>query len=86
MSSLDLPVCTWVGDRGPVHTDVIVIIEIQEPFSGELSAIVCNDRVRDPKQKMMSWMKSMTCLDPILTRGFASIHLLNLSTTMSKWV
>jgi hypothetical protein len=40
-----------VGDRGPVHADVIVIIEIQDFFSGELSVVVSNDRVRDPKTK-----------------------------------
>jgi hypothetical protein len=38
-----------VGDHGPVHVDVIVIIEIKEFFSGELSAVVDNDRVRNPK-------------------------------------
>jgi hypothetical protein len=35
---------------------------------------------------MMSWMKSTTCLEPILARGFASTHLVNLSTAMSRWV
>jgi hypothetical protein len=39
-----------------------------------------------PKWKMMSWMKSMAFLEPILARGFASIHLVNLSTTTSRWV
>jgi hypothetical protein len=29
--------------------DVVVIIEIQESFSGEMSAIVGDDRVRDPE-------------------------------------
>jgi hypothetical protein len=28
----------------------------------------------------------MACLEPILARGFASFHLVNLSTVMSKWV
>jgi hypothetical protein len=40
-----------VGDHGPVHADVIVIIEIQESFFGELSTIVGNDRVKDPEVK-----------------------------------
>jgi hypothetical protein len=31
-------------------------------------------------------MKSMTCLEPILARGFTSIHLVNLSTATSRWV
>jgi hypothetical protein len=39
-----------------------------------------------PKWKMMSRMKSTACLEPILARGFASIHLVNLSTAMSRWV
>jgi hypothetical protein len=81
-----LPICTWVGDHSPVHADVIIVTEIPEPFSGELSAIVGNDKVRDPKQKMLSWMKSTACLEPILARGFASMHLVNLSTTTIKWV
>jgi hypothetical protein len=46
-----LPIWMWVGDRDPVHADVIVIIEIQEFFSEELSVIVGNDRVRNPKTK-----------------------------------
>jgi hypothetical protein len=39
-----------------------------------------------PKQKMMSYMKFNACLEPILARGFASIHIVNLSTVMSMWV
>jgi hypothetical protein len=40
-----------VGHCGPVHSDVIVIVEVQESFSGELSPVVINDRIRDPKTK-----------------------------------
>jgi hypothetical protein len=40
-----------VVDRDPIHVDVIVVTEIQEFFSGELSVIVDNDRVRDLKMK-----------------------------------
>jgi hypothetical protein len=38
------------------------------------------------KGKMMSWMKSTVCLEPILVRDFASIHLVNLSTVTSRRV
>jgi hypothetical protein len=31
-------------------------------------------------------MKFMACLEPILARGLASIHLVNLSTVMSRWI
>jgi hypothetical protein len=51
ISALDLPICTWVEDHGPVHIDIIVILEIQEFFSGELSASVDDARVRDPEMK-----------------------------------
>jgi hypothetical protein len=39
-----------------------------------------------PKWKMMSWMKFIAFLEPILARGLASIHLVNLSISMSRWV
>jgi hypothetical protein len=34
----------------------------------------------------MSWMKLTACLDPILSRGLASIHLVNLSIATNMWV
>jgi hypothetical protein len=41
----------WVGDHDPVHVDVIVITEIQDFFSDQLSVVVGNNRVRNPKTK-----------------------------------
>jgi hypothetical protein len=38
-----------VGDCDLVHPDVVIITEIQEFFLGELSAVVSDDGVRDPK-------------------------------------
>jgi hypothetical protein len=40
-----------VGDHNLVHVDAIVVTEIQEFFSDELSAVVDNDRVRNPKME-----------------------------------
>jgi hypothetical protein len=48
---LDLPICAWVDNHGPVHPDIIIIIEIQEIFPDELGVIVGDDVVRDPKMK-----------------------------------
>jgi hypothetical protein len=48
---LDMSICSRVGDRSPVHVDVIVITEIQEFFSIELSVVIVNDRVRNPKME-----------------------------------
>jgi hypothetical protein len=52
VSTLDLPICTRVDDHGPFHADVIVVTEIQEFFSSELSVIVSNDIVSDAKTKI----------------------------------
>jgi hypothetical protein len=35
---------------------------------------------------MISFMKFSACLEPIFARGLASIHLVNLSIAISKWV
>jgi hypothetical protein len=39
-----------------------------------------------PKQKTMSSTKLTICLEPILAKGLASIHLLNLLTVTNRWV
>jgi hypothetical protein len=46
---LDLPVCEGVSDYCPVYTDVVLIVEIQELFPGELDVVVSDDKVGDPK-------------------------------------
>jgi hypothetical protein len=81
VSVLDLPVCVWVGDHGTVHTDVIVVIEILEIFSYELSVIVDDDRVRDPKIE-----NDVLDENHGLHGSNFSIHLVNLSTVTSRWV
>jgi hypothetical protein len=49
MGALHLPICHWVSNGGPVHTDVVVFAEVQELFPSELRAIVGDDGVWDPK-------------------------------------
>jgi hypothetical protein len=49
VSTLDLPVCTRVGYRGPVHPYVVIIIEMQEFFPDELRVFVGGDGVREPQ-------------------------------------
>jgi hypothetical protein len=39
-----------------------------------------------PKQYTMSWTKVTDYLEPILDKGLALIHLVNLSTVSSRWV
>jgi hypothetical protein len=42
--SLDLPVRLLVSNNGPVHTDVVVIAEVEEFLPCELGAVVGDDR------------------------------------------
>jgi hypothetical protein len=42
---LDLSIRLWVGNNRPVHTDVIVIAEVEEFRPRELGAIVGDDHV-----------------------------------------
>jgi hypothetical protein len=48
---LSPPVCVGVSDYCPVYSDVVVITKVQELLSGELGAIVSDDRIGDPKAK-----------------------------------
>jgi hypothetical protein len=67
-----------VSYGGPVHTDVVVFVEIQELFPSELRAIVGDDGVWDPR--WMIFVKNATAYsDPMLVKCRTSIHLENLS-------
>jgi hypothetical protein len=68
-----------------VHPDVVVVTKIQELLPSELSAVLGDDRIGDPKQKIMSWTKLTACLEPILAMGLESIQLVNLMTVTSRW-
>jgi hypothetical protein len=46
---LHLPIRHGVSYGGPVHTDVVVVAEVLELFSGELRAIIGDDGVWDPE-------------------------------------
>ena len=49
VGTLDLAVSSRVGYCGPVHTDVMLIAEGRELFAGELSAVVGDDDIGNPK-------------------------------------
>jgi hypothetical protein len=75
VSSLNLPVSSWVGHRGPIYSDVMVVTEVQELLSSELSAVFGNDRIRYPKTEddildeihrlLRADLGQMQCLDPV---------------------
>ena len=69
---------------GPVHTDVVVLAEVQELLPSELGAIVGEDGVWDPKRWMMLVKNATACSDLMLVRGRTSIHLENLSMATSR--
>jgi hypothetical protein len=43
VGALHLPIRHGMSYGGPAHTDVVVIADVQELFSGELRAIVGDD-------------------------------------------
>ena len=69
---LDQTVSTWMSDQGPVDPDAIPITEVQELLPGEVSSVVSDDTVGTASSEQM------------LVIGFASIHLVNLSTATSR--
>jgi hypothetical protein len=49
VGTLHLPIRHGVSYGGPVHTDVVVLAEVQELLPSELRVVVGDDGVRDPK-------------------------------------
>jgi hypothetical protein len=74
VGSLNLPISSRVGHRGPIYSDVMIITEVQELLSGELSAIISNDRIRYPEMEddildethhlLRADLGQRPCLDP----------------------
>jgi hypothetical protein len=83
---LDLPIHAWVGDCDPLHSDIIIITKILEPFPGELSGVVSDDGVRDPEIENDVLDKIYCLLGAILSQGLTSIHLVIWSTATSRCV
>jgi hypothetical protein len=75
-----------MGDRGPVHPNVVFIVEIQELLPGEPVAIFSDDGVRDPKMENNVLDKAYSLLGDNFCQGLTSINLVNLSITTSRWV
>ena len=66
--------------------DVTPIAEVQELFASELSAVVGDDDVGNPKPVDDVSEKRTACSERMLVMGRASIHLENLSMATNKWV
>ena len=49
VGSLDLAVSSRVSYGGPIHTDVMLVAEVQELFAGELRAVVGDNDVGYPE-------------------------------------
>jgi hypothetical protein len=49
VSALDLSIREWMGYHGPIHSEVVIVTEIQQFFPGELSVVVGDNGVRDPE-------------------------------------
>jgi hypothetical protein len=44
-----LAICLWMSYGQLEHMDVTAIIELQEPFAGELGVVICDDVVGNPE-------------------------------------
>ena len=75
-----------MGYCRPVHTDVMLIAEVQELFAGELGAVVGDDDIGDPKPMDDVGEEKDGLLGADVGDGRASIHLENLSMATNKWV
>jgi hypothetical protein len=73
-----------VSYDGPVHTNVVVLAEVQELLPNELCAIVGDDGVQDPKRWMMFVKNATACSDLMLVKGRTPIHLENLSMATNR--
>jgi hypothetical protein len=75
-----------VSYGGPVHTDVVVLAEVQELLASELGAISVMMEFGTPKRWMMLVKNATAYSDLMLVRGRTSIHLENLSMATSRCV
>jgi hypothetical protein len=86
ISVLNLHIRVWVGYHGALHPDVVIVIEIQEIFPGELSVIIGYDGVGHLETENDVLDEIHRLLRADLHQGLASIHLVNFSTATSRWV
>jgi len=70
----------------PNINNVMPIAEVQELFAGELSAVVGDDDVGNPKPVDDVGEEKDGLLGADIRDGSASIHLENLSMATSRWV
>ena len=81
---LDLTVSTWVFDRGPVDSDAVSITEVQELLSDEVGPVVSDNTVRNAESVDNVKEEFDRLFRAEIVMGFTSIHLVNLSTAMSR--
>ena len=81
---LDLTVSTRVSDQGSIDPNAVSITKVQELLSSEVSSVVSNDTVRNTKPIDDVEEELDRLFQSDVGDGFASIHLVNLSTAMSR--
>jgi hypothetical protein len=68
----------------PVHTDVVVIAEVQELFSVNCVPLSVMMEFGTPNRWMRLVKNATACSDLMLVKGRTSIHLENLSMATSR--
>jgi hypothetical protein len=71
---------------GPVHTDVVVVVEVQELFSVNCVPLSVMIEFGTPNRWIMLVKNATACSDLMLFRGRTSILLENLSIATSRCV
>ena len=84
ISTLNLTVSTWMSDRGPVDPDAISITEVLELLPGEVSPVINDDIVRNVESVDDVEEEFDHLFRAEIGDGLASMHLVNLSTAMSR--
>jgi hypothetical protein len=75
-----------VSYGGPVHPDVVILVEVQELSAGELGVVSVMMEFGTPKLWMMLVKNTTACSDLMLFRGRTSIHLETLSIATIRCV
>jgi hypothetical protein len=75
-----------VSYGGPVHTDVVVLAEVQKLFLVNCVPLSMMMEFETPKRWMILVKNATACSDLILVKGRTSIHLENSSMATSRCV
>ena len=84
ISAFDLAVSSWMSDHSLVDSDAVSITEVQGLLPGEVGPVVSDNTVRNAESVDNVKEEFDRLFRAEIVMGFTSIHLVNLSTAMSR--